>query len=227
MGRGQARLALVEGPAGLGKTRLLGEIRAAAEGEGLKVLAARASELERDFPFGVVRQLFEPLLADPAVRGAALSGAAAAGTGRFRAARGPGRGSHRRCLLRRAHGLHWLTVNLTGDGPVLVEVDDLQWADRPSLRFIAYLLRRLEGLPVLMAATLRTTDPGTDPNLLGEIATDPTTVAIRPSLLSDEAVHELVRERLDRSPTRIQPGLPRGHGRQPTAAAPAAELPCR
>ena len=94
------------------------------------------------------------------------------------------------------HGLHWLTVNLSAESPVLLEVDDLQWADRPSLRFFAYLLRRLEGLQVLMAATLRTTDPGTDPDLLGEIATDPSTVAIRPGLLSEAAVLELVRERL-------------------------------
>ena len=54
--RGEGAAAVVEGPAGIGKTRLLA---AAGEGaEGLEVLRARASELERDFPFGVVRQLF-------------------------------------------------------------------------------------------------------------------------------------------------------------------------
>mgnify|MGYP003287810900 CR=1 FL=1 len=58
--RGEGAAAVVEGPAGIGKTRLLA---AAGEGaEGLEVLRARASELERDFPFGVVRQLFEPVL---------------------------------------------------------------------------------------------------------------------------------------------------------------------
>ena len=194
--RGQARLALVEGPAGLGKTRLLGEIRTAAASEGMTVLAARASELERDFPFGVVRQLCEPLLADESRRRTAFSGPAESARTVFEHPSAGGDGDSADASFAALHGLHWLTVNLSAEGPLLLEIDDLQWADRPSLRFIAYLLRRLEGLPVLMAATLRTTDPGTDPDLLGEIATDPSTVPIRPSLLSDAAVLELVRERL-------------------------------
>ena len=57
---GNGRLLLVEGAAGLGKTRLLREARRRADLSGMRVLAARATELERDFPFGVVRQLFEP-----------------------------------------------------------------------------------------------------------------------------------------------------------------------
>ena len=49
---------LIEGPPGIGKTRLLGCARAAA-GDDVRVLAARGSELERDFPFAVARQLLE------------------------------------------------------------------------------------------------------------------------------------------------------------------------
>src|SRR2546430_1766655 len=59
---GRGRLALVEGPPGIGKTRLLDALRAHASAGGMAVLSARASELDRDFPFGVVRQLFEPLV---------------------------------------------------------------------------------------------------------------------------------------------------------------------
>ena len=57
----------------------------------------------------------------------------------------------------------------------MLSVDDLHWGDRPSLRFLAYLVRRLEGQPVLLAATLRTGEPDTDPALLGEIAGDAAT----------------------------------------------------
>ena len=57
---GEGRLALVEGPAGIGKSRLLAELRGRARRRTMRVLAARGSELEREFPFGVVRQLFEP-----------------------------------------------------------------------------------------------------------------------------------------------------------------------
>src|SRR5436190_8006004 len=75
----QAGCALgIEGPAGVGKSRLLEAGRGRAAGLGLRVLAARATELERGFPFGVVRQLFErPLLdADSGERDRWLSGAA-------------------------------------------------------------------------------------------------------------------------------------------------------
>ncbi|MGZ5411222.1 MAG: AAA family ATPase, partial [Solirubrobacterales bacterium] len=54
---GRAGLALVEGPAGIGKSRLLAELRRRAESEGFLVLTARGSEIEREFPFGIARQL--------------------------------------------------------------------------------------------------------------------------------------------------------------------------
>src|SRR5688500_7974572 len=70
---------VIEGAAGMGKSRLLQEARARASDLGLRVLHARATELERGFPFGVVRQLFErPLLeADSDERDRWLAGAAA------------------------------------------------------------------------------------------------------------------------------------------------------
>lgn len=48
----------VEGPAGIGKTRLLREIRARAAATSFQTFDARAGVLEREFGFGVVRQLF-------------------------------------------------------------------------------------------------------------------------------------------------------------------------
>jgi predicted ATPase len=51
------------------------------------------------------------------------------------------------------HGLHWLTVSIAQRTPVLLTVDDLHWADQPSLRFIGHLVRRLEGLPVALVLT--------------------------------------------------------------------------
>src|SRR3954449_12900371 len=60
---GNGEIAAIEGSAGIGKTRLLAEARSIAAGMGVRVLAARGGELEREFAFGLVRQLFEPLLA--------------------------------------------------------------------------------------------------------------------------------------------------------------------
>ncbi|MFZ0043892.1 MAG: ATP-binding protein, partial [Solirubrobacteraceae bacterium] len=60
--QGSGRLAMIEGPAGIGKTALLRATRDAAREAGMHVLTARARELEQEFAFGVARQLFEPLL---------------------------------------------------------------------------------------------------------------------------------------------------------------------
>ncbi len=70
---------VIEGAAGIGKSRLLESARARAAQLGFRVLFARATELEQGFPFGVVRQLFERLVAEAAEdeRGRWLSGAAA------------------------------------------------------------------------------------------------------------------------------------------------------
>ena len=54
---------LFEGAPGIGKSRLLGAACEAAETLGVQVLRARGGELERDFSYGVVRQLFETRLA--------------------------------------------------------------------------------------------------------------------------------------------------------------------
>ena len=194
---GQGRVAVIEGPAGVGKTRLLSEARRRAAA-GALALGSRGGELEREFPFGVVRQLFEGQLADPQRRAALLGGAAAPAAAVFggdapvpEGGEGGGDGSF--AVL---HGLFWLTLNLAAEQPLVLAVDDLQWCDRPSLRFIAYLVRRLEGVPILVAATLRTGEPPTDAAMLDEILHDPATAPVRPGPLSLGATRVVVRARL-------------------------------
>ncbi len=193
---GEGRLALVEGPAGIGKSRLLAELRSAAAEEDVRVLAARGSELEREFPFGVVRQLFEPALHDEDTRERWLDGAAAPARSIFEAAELGSETTGTDATFAALHGLYWLTANVAADGPLLLSVDDLHWCDRPSLRFLAYLVRRLEDLPVLVGATLRSTDPGTDPALIAEISHDPALRSVTPAPLSPTAVSEMVLARL-------------------------------
>ena len=76
---GVGALALIEGAAGIGKTRLLEEAAELARTAGLSVLHARGVALEQQFAFGVARQLFERVIADaaPRERRELLSGAAA------------------------------------------------------------------------------------------------------------------------------------------------------
>ena len=190
---GEGRTALIEGPAGVGKTRLLAEVRRRAESAGARVLSARGSDLERDFPFGVVRQLLEGLLADAAVAERAFAGAGAPARAVFERLDALGEGGSDFAAL---HGLYWVVLNLAAERPLVLSVDDLHWADRPSLRYLAYLARRLEGQPVLLAATLRTGEPDTDLALVGEIAGDAATGSVRPAPLSEAAAAEVVRGRL-------------------------------
>lgn len=156
---GSGRLLVIEGPAGVGKTSLLESARDAAERAGLTVLQARGGELERDFGFGVVRQLFEAK-----VRETRDAGALFAGEARFAA---PLLGvepngeqaaealSGTDASFTALHGLHWLMLNLTDDGPLALVVDDVHWGDSASLRFLAYLARRIDDLPVLIVVAGR------------------------------------------------------------------------
>jgi DNA-binding CsgD family transcriptional regulator len=192
----RGRMVLVEGEPGIGKTRLLDRARARAREHGMRVLSARASELDRQFPFGVVRQLFEPLLASADLdrRAAWLHGAAARaapllGTGPLDAAGDD--------PLVHLHALYWLVANLAEEGPLMLSIDDAHWADPSSLRFLRFVLPRVAELPVLVAVATRDAEPGLDRGPIDALATDPLTLVLRPAPLSDAAVTELLESELD------------------------------
>jgi predicted ATPase len=154
--RGAGGVVLVEGVAGIGKTALLAEAQAQARTRGMSLLAATGGELERDFPYGVVRQLFEPATRrlPPSERTDVLAGAAAPAAGIV--AGGAAAGDP----LSIQHALYWLTVNLAARAPLLLTVDDLQWADAASLRVLLFLVRRLDGLSALLVLATRSEDAG-------------------------------------------------------------------
>ena len=117
------------------------------------------------------------------------------------------------------HGLYWLAANFASRKPTLLVVDDLHWADEPSLRWLAYLARRLEGLPLLLLAGTRPPEQANSPTLVTELFSDPAAVAIRPGNLGPQSAATLARERLGVEPDpslrrraadriRRQPALP-------------------
>ena len=196
--KGGGRFVVIEGGAGIGKTRLLAEARAIGDSAGMRVLAARGGELEGEFAYGIVRQLFEPLLASasPDLRAELLSGPAALVEPLFGASRpaasqeAPAEGSF--AIL---HGLYWLAVNVAFQQPTLLAIDDLHWADTPSLRWLLYLTRRLEGVPVLVAVSMRPPEAESrDPTLVAELISDPQATAIRPEPLGRASIAVLARE---------------------------------
>jgi DNA-binding CsgD family transcriptional regulator len=199
LGRAWARegiLLLVEGPAGVGKTVLAREARAAAGRAGMTPLEAQGSELEQPFAFGVVRQLLEPVVSREPGRTGLFAGAAAPAARLFEpdGQRPLGADAGFEAL----HSLYWLVVNIADEAPLLISVDDCQWADRDSLRFLAYLAQRIEGLPVAMLLAGRPADAagdGTGP-LWAQLASRPSAVALYPRPLSRSAAVALARERL-------------------------------
>ncbi len=195
---GSGSALLVEGVAGIGKTRLLTHTCEQAAQAGMTVLTARAAEFEDGYAWGVVRQLFEaemrggggPRRADDAVALAALA--------LTRDAQGGDEGSF--AVL---HGLYWLTADISQQAPLLLAVDDLHWADQPSQRFVAHLAHRLEGLAVLLVLTVREPRSGTaqQKSLIAGLAAEASVVALRPAALGAAACAELVRGTLGVDPS--------------------------
>jgi DNA-binding CsgD family transcriptional regulator len=199
----QAGVALViEGAAGMGKSRLLDVARVRATELGLRVLSARATELEQGFPFDVIRQLFERTLveADTAQRERWLAGAAALAADVLTAvptsasAPKPSAGGGDPNYAWQ-HGLYWLASNLSVDSPMLLVVDDLQWCDAPSARALAFIARRLEGQPLGLILATRPLDPGLTPDAATLVA-DPAAELLRLSPLTKAAVGALIAIRL-------------------------------
>src|SRR3954453_7769158 len=194
---------VVEGVAGMGKSRLLEEARVRASELGLRVLSARGTELERGFPFGVVRQLFErPLLeADAAERDRWLTGAATlaadvVNTAPGATSRAPPTGSpDGDPTYAWQHGLYWLVSNLSADSPVALVVDDLQWCDAPSAAALTFIARRLEGQSIALIVTTRPPHPARPPEsarLVADLAPE----RLQPPPLSQAAIAALVSARL-------------------------------
>ncbi|MEO3809583.1 AAA family ATPase [Sphaerisporangium sp. B11E5] len=193
----------VLGAAGSGKSRVLTEARRIAERQGVRVIAARASRLESTHTLGVVRQLFEPLLtrARASEREAWLSGPAGPAVSVLRRHEAGEETYGDFALL---DGLFWLLANVCEAGPVFLQVDDLHWADESSLRFLAYLLPRVEGLPLLVAVGSRPVPTSEQTSLLDLILADGASQVLELGPLSRAGVAAVLRDVLGREP---EPGF--------------------
>ncbi|MFC4056741.1 AAA family ATPase [Planomonospora corallina] len=140
---GRPTIAAILGRNGMGKSALLGAITEMLPPRSV-VLRARCHPSESHFAYGVVRQLFDPVLS-----------AGGRPRGQFdRASTGDGTASHDLLL-----SLFDITRDLITQQPAVIVIDDLPFADTPSLRWFSSLARRLDDLPVMMVATLSADAP--------------------------------------------------------------------
>ncbi|MFN2563078.1 MAG: AAA family ATPase, partial [Jatrophihabitans sp.] len=204
---GTSGFVIVDGAAGIGKSALVDELVTRARRAGITVASGAATHLESDLAYGVVRQLFEPLLAaaDEQARRHLVAGAAELARPVLEifpaaapAMAPPGAAADRSFSV--AHGLYWLTANVAEGGPVAIVIDDAQWYDAPSMRFLAYLARRLKGLSVLLVVALRSGEEPTDPESLAALTVPGAAVQIRPDPLSEDAVAVVAEQLLGSRP---------------------------
>ena len=199
---GRGATVFIEASAGLGKSRLLTVAGDMAREAGMQVSGAQGTRLEQDFPFGVAIQLFEPrwISTDPTERERLVQGPARWG-GELLAGSaltmGPFPGDQGYAVI---HGLFRLACNLVGstaewnpEKPLVMLVDDAQWADQPSLRFLAYLAQRLVELPIALIISVREGELPCDRQALAALSKAAVDDVLRPEPLTETGVGTMVR----------------------------------
>ena len=157
-----SRFVIVSGEPGIGKSSLVAELARRAEAAGCLVLEGRATELERDFPFGLLVDALDAYLASLDARSfdrlaAEELGELASVFPALRSVRPAGSALGSAAERFRAHfAARELLERLAAPRPLLVMLDDLQWSDDASVEFVGHLLRRPPDAAVMLAATIRT-----------------------------------------------------------------------
>jgi DNA-binding CsgD family transcriptional regulator len=158
---------IFQGGAGTGKTAILHEAAAQAQSAGFRVMLARGSYLEHDVRLGLVRRLFASVL--PVLPERDQQTFSRILQRPLREAGGWPESSLTRGALHLAlRRLLWADRN----SPLLVVVDNLHWADRESLAWLATLPEHIASMPIALLASVCDGVAGTDPVLVEETLTE-------------------------------------------------------
>ncbi len=188
---GEGGVVVLDAPAGLGKTALLERAALFAADSGCLVRRAAPGPLERHFPFGVVRALLEAPVREASgkERAQLLDGAASAAGTLLLDGTVPGGDS----TMLLAHSVLWLCAAIADRRPLALVVDDAQWADRSSLEVLAYLARRIDDLPLLIAVGARADDPRAASDLLSLLGGVRSATVLHPQRLTPRGATQLIR----------------------------------
>jgi class 3 adenylate cyclase/DNA-binding CsgD family transcriptional regulator len=196
---GHGQVVLIEGEPGIGKTRLVEAACEHARTAGFEVFVGRSDDLVSAHPFapfvaalGIVSNAPHP---DRAAIAALVDTHDVSDTRSLPAAPNPG------LQYRVIEALGALVERLAARGPLLLALDDLQWADASTFAAIRSIARRVETLPVLLLGSCRA---GHDVAELHRVTDDllragGTRLALGP--LDDASVKSLITEVLEESPS--------------------------
>src|ERR687893_185833 len=213
---GRGSVVAVEGPPGIGKSRLVAAAAELAEEREMYSISVRATELERSYPYGIVRQTADSVALDKTdeERAALFTGAARLALPFL----DPGSEEELdspELMYQRLHGLYWLTANLAREQPLLICVDDAQWADEASMAAERFLSLRIADLPMVLLLAVRTMEVGQLPVPLAEMLADPATTSIRPGPLSEQGAGRRVEELLGSAEPAFAAACHRATGGEP------------
>jgi DNA-binding SARP family transcriptional activator len=189
----RASVVVLEGDHGLGKTRLLEEVTGRVRLDGAVVTRTRAVEADAGIPGSLLLGLARGgLLAAPGVAAASpvalgsMAARVAEWAERFPAADSPAMSAHK--------ALGEIIRAVAEEAPLLLALDDAQWADGESLKALTALVRDLSGLPVCLVLAAAPTPPRPELELLrSQLGRDVPGARIAVEPLSNDALRALAR----------------------------------
>ncbi|HUP82847.1 MAG TPA: AAA family ATPase [Candidatus Limnocylindria bacterium] len=177
--RGRGRAVLIEGEAGAGKTSLLGH--AVSSVSGFVVYRSAAHEIDRDRPFGVIVDALRVSNVGRDEERRSIAGLLRSGGVK---------GFDDALRYRVVEDIVALVERQSLVRPVLVALDDLHWADDPTVVVLHHLARRIGDLPVCVLATRRPPKAGAADEL-EEMLRDPRAQVLRLGPLDEASVIQL------------------------------------
>ena len=158
--RGQSRIVLLEGEAGVGKSRLAEEFLRWAVANAGSVLRGHGYDAKPGIPYEPVMELLRDALSTPGLAGAPPEWLAEVARlqpevrQRFPSLPEPSPPLDTSSAWRMFEGVAQVILALAAERPLVVSIDDMQWCDGESCELLRYLVRRTEEAPVLWLGTL-------------------------------------------------------------------------